>query len=184
MAPLGRVLVTGITGFVGSHLAEYVLAQQPGVEVAGEWHGMGLRGNASNPMSFDVGLPETHRLADRVTVSISEFSDDRFVTLPTDLGSVLNDRLRQMSREAGFSVDIVQDASDTWTLMSLVSAEVVCSLTLSSVIPSIADPHLRFLRLSDDVDPVELRIAWRADSDDRAMHAVLRLAEEVLPDIG
>jgi GDP-4-dehydro-6-deoxy-D-mannose reductase len=30
-----RVLITGITGFAGSHLAEYILAEQPGVEVFG-----------------------------------------------------------------------------------------------------------------------------------------------------
>jgi GDP-mannose 4,6-dehydratase len=30
-----RVLITGITGMVGSHLAEYILANQPGVEVYG-----------------------------------------------------------------------------------------------------------------------------------------------------
>ena len=30
-----RVLITGITGFVGSHLAEYILDSQPGVEVVG-----------------------------------------------------------------------------------------------------------------------------------------------------
>jgi len=30
-----RTLITGITGFVGSHLAEYILAEHPGVEVAG-----------------------------------------------------------------------------------------------------------------------------------------------------
>ncbi len=30
-----RVLITGITGFAGSHLAEYILADQPGVEVFG-----------------------------------------------------------------------------------------------------------------------------------------------------
>ncbi|HEY7697042.1 MAG TPA: GDP-mannose 4,6-dehydratase [Vicinamibacteria bacterium] len=30
-----RVLITGITGFAGSHLAEYVLADHPGVEVFG-----------------------------------------------------------------------------------------------------------------------------------------------------
>lgn len=151
----------------------------------GRWDHLpdGVRTRVVASEELVVAVPETHRLADRDSVSIAEFSDDRFVTLPTELGSVLNDRLRQMSREAGFSVDIVQDASDTWTLMSLVSAEVGCSLTLSSVIPSIADPHLRFLPLSDDVEPVELRIAWRSDSDDRAMHAVLRLAEDVLPDL-
>ncbi len=30
-----RVLITGITGFVGSHLAEWLLEQQPGVEIIG-----------------------------------------------------------------------------------------------------------------------------------------------------
>ncbi|MCJ1675501.1 MULTISPECIES: LysR substrate-binding domain-containing protein [unclassified Rathayibacter] len=131
-----------------------------------------------------MAVPETHRLADREEVSIAEFRDDRFVTLPAELGSVLNDRLHQMTRDAGYVADIVQDASDTWTLMSLVSAEIGCSLTLSSIIPSIADPHLRFLRLREDVEPIELRMAWRADSDDRAVHAVLRLSESVLPTPG
>lgn len=32
-----RVLITGITGFAGSHLAEYVLREHPGVEVHGTW---------------------------------------------------------------------------------------------------------------------------------------------------
>ncbi|MFA5608246.1 MAG: LysR substrate-binding domain-containing protein [Leucobacter sp.] len=86
-----------------------------------------------------------------------------------------------MTRDAGFTVDLVQDASDSWTVMSLVSAEVGCSLTLSSVVDGIADPGLRFLPLSDPVAPVELRMAWRGDSDDRALHAVLRLSESVLP---
>ncbi|MFP5289025.1 MAG: GDP-mannose 4,6-dehydratase, partial [Thermoanaerobaculia bacterium] len=30
-----RALITGITGFAGSHLAEYLLAEHPGVEVYG-----------------------------------------------------------------------------------------------------------------------------------------------------
>ncbi|MGB9004658.1 MAG: GDP-mannose 4,6-dehydratase [Candidatus Aminicenantales bacterium] len=30
-----KVLITGMTGFAGSHLAEYILAHQPGVEVCG-----------------------------------------------------------------------------------------------------------------------------------------------------
>ena len=30
-----RVLITGITGFVGSHLTEYILAKHPQVEIHG-----------------------------------------------------------------------------------------------------------------------------------------------------
>ena len=39
-----------------------VPADTDGITVSGDWHGMGLRGNASNPMTFDVAVPEEHRL--------------------------------------------------------------------------------------------------------------------------
>src|SRR5256712_12610426 len=32
-----RVLITGITGFAGSHLAEYILSEHPGVAVFGSY---------------------------------------------------------------------------------------------------------------------------------------------------
>ncbi|MEO5778854.1 MULTISPECIES: acyl-CoA dehydrogenase family protein [Arthrobacter] len=34
----------------------------PGVDVAGDWRGMGLRGNASNPMTFTAEVPEDTRM--------------------------------------------------------------------------------------------------------------------------
>ncbi len=39
-----------------------VPAGAPGVDVAGDWRGMGLRGNASNPMTFTAEVPEDTRL--------------------------------------------------------------------------------------------------------------------------
>jgi len=39
-------------------------ADTPGISVSGDWRGMGLRGNASNPMTFDVEVPESYRLGD------------------------------------------------------------------------------------------------------------------------
>ena len=39
-----------------------VPADTSGIAVNGDWHGMGLRGNASNPMAFDVEVPESYRL--------------------------------------------------------------------------------------------------------------------------
>jgi alkylation response protein AidB-like acyl-CoA dehydrogenase len=41
-----------------------VPADTSGIKVNGDWHGMGLRGNASNPMTFDVEVPESYRLGD------------------------------------------------------------------------------------------------------------------------
>jgi len=37
-------------------------AATEGVAVAGTWHGMGLRGNASAPMTFDLPVPQSDRL--------------------------------------------------------------------------------------------------------------------------
>jgi alkylation response protein AidB-like acyl-CoA dehydrogenase len=39
-----------------------VPAGTSGISVAGDWRGMGLRGNASNPMTFDLVVPGDHRL--------------------------------------------------------------------------------------------------------------------------
>jgi alkylation response protein AidB-like acyl-CoA dehydrogenase len=39
-----------------------VPADASGIAINGSWHGMGLRGNASNPMTFDVEVPESYRL--------------------------------------------------------------------------------------------------------------------------
>ena len=128
-----------------------------------------------------IAVPETHRLADHEAVSIADLRGESFVSLPAATGSVLLERLTSLTREAGFSADVVQYAPDTWTVMSLVSAEVGCALTLSSVVGTIADPHLRFLPLSDPVPPVELRMAWRTDTTDRALAAVLEVGQTVLP---
>ena len=40
-----RVLITGITGFAGSHLADYILAEHPGVEVFGTYRWRSRREN-------------------------------------------------------------------------------------------------------------------------------------------
>jgi DNA-binding transcriptional LysR family regulator len=128
-----------------------------------------------------IAVPETHRFARRDRVSIRDFEGEPFVSLSPETGTPLLERLAVMTRSAGFVADIVQYAPDSWSLMSLVSAEVGCALTLTSVVTRIADPHLRVLPLSDAGAPAELRLAWRAESDDRALRAVLRLADSVLP---
>jgi GDP-4-dehydro-6-deoxy-D-mannose reductase len=43
-----RVLITGITGFAGSHLADYVLAEHPGVEVWGTFRWRSRRENVEH----------------------------------------------------------------------------------------------------------------------------------------
>jgi GDP-4-dehydro-6-deoxy-D-mannose reductase len=68
-----RALITGITGFAGSHLAEYILAEQPGVEVFGSHRWRSRRENvehlAARVTLLDADLRDAssiHGLLDQV----------------------------------------------------------------------------------------------------------------------
>ena len=78
---------------------------------------------------------------------------------------------------------IVQVASDTWTLLTLVSAGVGVAVTVSSVMDGTERPDLVFVELSDHYEPIYLSVAWRRGESDPAICAVLELSEEVLPTI-
>src|SRR6195256_2687858 len=53
-----RALITGITGFAGSHLAEYILAEQPGVEVFGTFRWRSRMDNVEHLGAGRVNLVE------------------------------------------------------------------------------------------------------------------------------
>lgn len=150
------------------------------VEVAlGRWD-QTPAGVASRVIEADalcLAVPAGHRLAGREHVRVAELADECFVSLPPVAGSVLPDRLRKLSLAAGFAAEVVQVAPDTYSALSLVAAEVGCHLTLVSVSHAVQDPHVRFLPVDDEVDPVSLQIAWRDDHVTSVLQAVLDVAD-------
>lgn len=56
------IVSTGSADVAGGVDLYALPADTPGVEVAGPWRGMGLRGNASSPMTIDAHVPADHRL--------------------------------------------------------------------------------------------------------------------------
>ncbi|MFC9767535.1 LysR family transcriptional regulator [Rhodococcus jostii] len=130
---------------------------------------------------FVVALPTDHPLAGRDGVRIEDLATEPWVTLPADPGSALRDSLQRAAHDAGFTPRIVQSAPDSMALMALVSAEVGCALTVSSVAENVNNPDVVFLPLVGGPSTLQLRIAWRADDDNAALREVLRLSEEALP---
>ncbi|GAB3940943.1 LysR family transcriptional regulator [Corynebacterium tapiri] len=128
-----------------------------------------------------LAVPATHALADQDGVHIAQLEDEPFVSLPHHEGSVLGDRLRRLSFNAGFEPHVVQRVPDSSTAMALVSAEVGCSLTVSSVAKNTQDEHIRFLQVRDHSRPIYLRMAWRPESANPALGSVLELARQVWP---
>ena len=130
---------------------------------------------------FVVAVTVDHPLAGRDGVRIEELATEPWVALPADPGSALRDSLLRAAHDAGFTPRIVQSAPDSMSLMALVSAEVGCALTVSSVVENVNNPDVVFLPLVGGPSTLQLRIAWRADDDSAALREVLRLSEEALP---
>ncbi|SDK02464.1 transcriptional regulator, LysR family [Cryobacterium psychrotolerans] len=128
-----------------------------------------------------IAIHSSHPLADRKSVSMADLVGEPFVTLPQDPGAILRDHLFRLASTAGFVPSIVQVAPDTWTLVSLVAAEIGIALTVSTVAENVYYPGVIFLPLEDDTEPILLQLVWRSDNDSPALREVLRLSERVLP---
>lgn len=64
-AGLADVYVVSTGSADGDGIDMFALTTETGGwAVTGGWHGMGLRGNASNPMKFDLEIPEGNRLGE------------------------------------------------------------------------------------------------------------------------
>ena len=128
-----------------------------------------------------LAVPEGHRLADREVVSLAECRDEPFVALAADPGSTVRDTFIRASYDAGFSPDIVQVASDSWTLMALVGAGVGLTFTLDTAVANVPRERIRVVRLAEELTPSYARLAWRRDGESPALREVLRASEEALP---
>jgi DNA-binding transcriptional LysR family regulator len=132
--------------------------------------------------SLVLVVADGHRLAHRGRASMDELRDERWVTLPSTLGSVLITELRRLATGAGFVPVVVQEAPDTSTLLALVGAKIGCSLTLSSVADNQTGGGVAYIGIDEATEPVLVRMAWRADTTNAALRALLSLTDELLPD--
>ena len=133
--------------------------------------------------NFLVAMSKDHPLASRDSVRLIELESENWVTLPAEPGSILRESLLTASKNAGFLARIVQTAPDSMSLIALVSAEIGCSLTISSVAQSIVNPDVVFVPVMDPPPPLQLRIAWREGDDRPALLEVLKLSEQALPSL-
>jgi DNA-binding transcriptional LysR family regulator len=69
-----------------------------------------------------VALPAAHRLAGRARLTLGQLADDLFVLFPRQLGPAMYDDIIARCRAAGFSPQVVQEATGWHTLASLVGA--------------------------------------------------------------
>jgi DNA-binding transcriptional LysR family regulator len=75
-----------------------------------------------------IALPAAHRLAGRADVALSDLSDEHFVIWPREQGPGFHDQVTRLCRDAGFVLDVAQEAYGMHGVLSLVAVGVGIAL--------------------------------------------------------
>lgn len=81
---------------------------------------------------FVVALPPRHPLTKRSEISLSEVAGEPFVHFPREVAPTLYDQVMGICRDAGFTPQLTQEASEWLTIVGLVEAGLGLSLVPSS----------------------------------------------------
>lgn len=86
-----------------------------------------LAGLASRHIVDDpqiVALPRSHRLSHRPRIALKDLKDDAFILFPRREGAAMFDRIIEACGRAGFSPNVVQEATMIATMVGLVAARI------------------------------------------------------------
>ncbi|QSE92791.1 LysR family transcriptional regulator [Rhodococcus pseudokoreensis] len=128
-----------------------------------------------------MALPAHHRLAHESEIDLRDLTDEPFLTLPADSGSIVRESFVRATQAAGYAPRIVQEAPDSWTLMALVAAGVGCNLTVSTIFDNLVTPGVVCRPLKQRIKPLEVRLAWLKSNRNSALRQVVKLSVRALP---
>jgi DNA-binding transcriptional LysR family regulator len=80
-----------------------------------------------------IALPQTHPLAVTDTISLPDLAKEPFIIFPRTLAPGLYDQIISLCQQAGFSPNVVQEAIQMQTIISLVAAEMGVAIVPTSL---------------------------------------------------
>lgn len=125
-------------------------------------------------------LPSDHPLASQGELDVRDLADEPFVTFPATQGSTVRDASFRLALESGFVPRVVQEAPDSYAILSMVAAGAGVTLTLSSV-SHIDRPGLVYRELSGTPTYLATVIVSARHNLSRAAGAVIGIMEDIFP---
>lgn len=122
-------------------------------------------------------VAETHPLASRRRVRLSELAGERFVLLDRPVASGLYDHIISACTSAGFSPLIANSPDLMATVLILVAAEQGISIVPEGV-QNLRSRQVAFLPVSPAIAPMPLIIGWRSNHACPPRDAFLQLVDE------
>jgi DNA-binding transcriptional LysR family regulator len=129
---------------------------------------------------FGAVVASDHRLAADESIDLAALAGDGFITTPARAGSALQDAAMHACVDAGFRPRIVQEITDPYMVLTLVSAGLGVALMTEGV-AGILPSGAVYVPLRGEQTYMNHGLAWSPDNPSLVLRAVREVAEEVLP---
>ena len=131
------------------------------------------------PEPMIVVLPESHPLACRAVIDISDLREERFVLWPRSVSESFHDQVIGVCQRAGFSPRVTVEGTDIETQLGLVSAGLGVSLQPAGF-AALRRVGVRFAALSPSPPSTWLQLARPRSDPPPVAQAFIELAEREL----
>jgi len=126
-----------------------------------------------------AALPHAHPLAGQTRISVGDLRDEDFIIFPRHLGPDFYDLLTNLCRRAGFNPNVVQEAVQMTTIVSLVAGGLGAALVPASV-SNMRRVGTSYVPLEDAACSVDLALAWRKDDRSPVLGAFVRVVRSAV----
>lgn len=123
-----------------------------------------------------VALPESHPLIDQSAIALANLSRESFVLFPRPLSPRVYDQIISLCQQAGFSPNIVQEAMQMQTIVSLVAGGMGVSIVPISL-QNMQRTGVVYKPLAEPTPYAEVAIAWRQQDTAPSLQRFLALIQ-------
>ena len=124
--------------------------------------------------SLVVALPEIHPLSRQPQVPLKALINEFFILFPRPLGPKLYDQIVGLCQQAGFSPNVVQEAIQMQTIVSLVAAEIGIALVPASV-QNLQRRGVIYKAIQEATPKAEIAVIWRSNDLSSVLHQFLNV---------
>jgi len=122
--------------------------------------------------SLVVALPEIHPLSRQPQVPLKALINEFFILFPRPLGPKLYDQIVGLCQQAGFSPNVVQEAIQMQTIVSLVAAEIGIAWVPASV-QNLQRRGVIYKAIQEATPKAEIAVIWRSNDLSSVLHQFL-----------
>jgi DNA-binding transcriptional LysR family regulator len=142
--------------------------------------GRGLASKVLVEAPLVAALPKSHLLAKLKSLALEQLADQPFVLFPLTMQTRMLEIIVSSCSKAGFVPKTGQEASQLHTLLALVNANRGVTMVPSWVAASGYPTEVVYRRITTQMEPYGLVLAWREDSSNHTIASFRRVAEETI----